>query len=404
MMAADVALIAEVTLLSEGFDDANTLSRKIVQLYTLCAEQLSRQQHYDWGMRALKSVLVLAGALKREESALLPLGGGVNSVAVSTGALSSEDDLIMRALADANVPKLVGEDVLLFYGLLIDLFPFDVAALQRQIDTQSSAQHSVSIQRPAVSRFQASIGGFSDGEKPSVQYDSFFEPPPQQLPGWMCAPDTVRSRALSAALQHTLDSSGLQSPAPFLRKVMQLDATLQVRFGTAVVGGPGTGKSTMVAALAHSLSCIGARDAIPVFVERAKSPRGSRRADSGRNVIDAATIAAALGRSNQKHGVNVHVLNPKTVSLEGLFGRGNAVTGEWRDGLLSKLMRDASRGDVNVAIPPTAYQAYNISAEAFGETEVRARISLLSSLGIDHGPIQPLLPRALLSFFSFPRV
>ena len=65
MMIPDYALVAEVMLFSEGFLDFKDLSRKMTKLYKLSSEQLSQQDHYDFGMRALKSVLVMAGALKR---------------------------------------------------------------------------------------------------------------------------------------------------------------------------------------------------------------------------------------------------------------------------------------------------------------------------------------------------
>lgn len=63
------------------------------------------QDHYDWGLRAIKSVLVVAGSLKRGDPS------------------RAEDQVLMRALRDFNIPKIVTDDLPVFMGLIGDLFP-----------------------------------------------------------------------------------------------------------------------------------------------------------------------------------------------------------------------------------------------------------------------------------------
>ena len=61
MVVPDLEQICAIMLFSEGFDSAKLLAKKMTVLYSLSKEQLSKQHHYDFGLRALKSVLVMAG-------------------------------------------------------------------------------------------------------------------------------------------------------------------------------------------------------------------------------------------------------------------------------------------------------------------------------------------------------
>ncbi len=93
-------------------------------LYKLSKEQLSSQHHYDFGLRALKSVLVMAGSLKRSSPDM------------------SEALVLMRALRDMNLPKFVYDDVPLFLGFINDLFP-GMASYDQLTCVVSAGQGSV---------------------------------------------------------------------------------------------------------------------------------------------------------------------------------------------------------------------------------------------------------------------
>jgi dynein heavy chain len=229
MMVPDYRLIAEIMLFSEGFANALPLSNKMSQLYALSSEQLSKQPHYDFGMRAVKSVLVAAGQLKRKEPDTF------------------EDLLLIRAMRDSNVPKFLEQDLPLFSGILLDLFP------------------GIKV--------------------PYVDYGK-----------------------LQLAIEKALDTFDLQRVPTFISKVIQVHETQLVRHGMMVVGESGSGKTSNLLILATALSTL--------------YEDGEVDKDGFYKIVDRI------------------ILNPKSITAGELYGEFNKQSGEWKDGIVPKLVRD----------------------------------------------------------------
>ena len=164
VVVPDLELICENMLMAEGFVSAKMLAKKFTTLYFLCRDLLSKAAHYDWGLRAIKSVLVVAGKFKRAEPEM------------------DEPDILMRALRDFNLPKIVAEDLQIFMDLLGDLFP---------------------------------------GINPPRKREMNFE----------------------AKCREAAEGFGLDPGEDFILKVVQLSELLVVRHCVFVMGPPGAGKS-----------------------------------------------------------------------------------------------------------------------------------------------------------------
>ena len=196
VMVPDFDVIAENSLMAQGFVEAKILSKKFVVLYALCADLLSKQMHYDWGLRAIKSVLVVAGAFKRADPDM------------------SEKQLLKRALRDFNLPKIVRDDLGIFHGLIGDLFPNVEVDRKRDIEFEKKVVEA--------------CGKINEVTKSKVVDN---ERPPFRL----FADDA------------------------FVLKVIQLKELLEIRHSVFIMGNAGSGKSSCYKTLSKAFNLAGVK-------------------------------------------------------------------------------------------------------------------------------------------------
>ncbi|CAG9129073.1 unnamed protein product [Plutella xylostella] len=224
MCVPDSLVIAENTLFSDGFTAYKINAKKVFTLYQLAAQQLSKQEHYDFGLRSMVALLRYAGA-KRRAYPHLP-----------------EQEMVILAMRDMNVARLTAKDVPLFEGIMQDIFP-DVVI-------------------------------------PTLDYE-----------------------VLETAIAAEMKMAGLQPVKAALHKVVQLYETKNSRHSSIILGDTNTAKSTSWKMLANTLTRLN-KEKVAGF-----------------------------------EAVQVYPMNPKALTLGELYGEYNLSTGEWKDGVLSAIMR-----------------------------------------------------------------
>ncbi|XP_049810824.1 dynein heavy chain, cytoplasmic isoform X3 [Schistocerca nitens] len=257
MTKPDRQLIAEVMLFSQGFRTAEKLACKIVPFFKLCGEQLSNQSHYDFGLRALKSVLVSAGNVKRDRIMKIKeskkLRGESNIDEASIAENLPEQEILIQSVCETMVPKLVAEDIPLLFSLLSDVFP-------------------------NVNYTRAEMAGLKEQIRKVCQEE------------------------------YLVCGEGEEQGGTWMEKVLQLYQICNLNHGLMMVGPSGSGKTT----------------AWKILLK-------------------------ALERFEGIEGV-AHVIDPKAISKEALYGVLDPNTREWTDGLFTHILRkiiDNVRGEIN---------------------------------------------------------
>jgi len=237
MSKPDKELIAEVMLFSQGFKRAKEISGQVVPFFDHSAHKLSKQPHYDFGLRALKSVLVSSGGLKR---ARLQLGDA--SLAEDT---MLEPQILVQSIRETVAPKLIKDDV------------------ARLVQVQE-----------------------------------------QDFPGVEYVPADMTE--LKAAIAEVMQERYLTMSDAWLTKILQLYQIQRIHHGVMMVGPSASGKSEIWKVLLQALQKVEGTEGV------------------------------------------CHVIDPKVMSKEALYGNLDSTTREWTDGLFTATLRkivDNLRGE-----------------------------------------------------------
>ncbi|KAL8274015.1 hypothetical protein Esti_002104 [Eimeria stiedai] len=277
MVTPDFSAIAEIIIFSEGFADSKRLSKKFVEFFKLCPDQLSPQVHYDFGLRAAKTALLLGGQLRR------------------LNPLKSEEAALAQAIRDSNEPKLLADDKPIFRNLLADFFP----------DVSTDGDQDVALSAAITDAMKAlDLTAREDSVKAALHLHQLLDSRRGVivLGGAMAGKSstiTTLSAALTALKNMSLPSSKAGSAGEEAMKGHEGEAA-------------GEGRDPRATNPEEEDEEAGDDD---------PSPRDS-------------TFAAP------QEAVHCRFLNPKALDTFELLGEFNPMTKDWKDGVASAIIRE----------------------------------------------------------------
>ncbi|TNJ27094.1 Dynein heavy chain [Giardia muris] len=336
MCVPDMKLICEIMIMSEGFSTARSLGMKATTLFRLSNLQLSKQGHYDFGLRAMKAVLLTAGMLKRNHPEY------------------AEDMIMMRSLKYSTEPKLVRQDTLLFTGLISDLFPgvelpdVSYGLVEAGVDVEMAVRNLTITQLQRDKIFQLLetqdsrhgvmvIGGSGSGK--TVCYEVLAAARSRAKRAYADYQAAMESNAKFALrnpycimIKHAIEAGELptraMSPYTFLLQKLYKDRATDKHLLDTV----------------YLARCIAYMREVYTFDNATNSfTLSPPKEDSSGNVpVEPPYDETIQTPYDDAYDVVIDYINPKALNINQLYGAFDMATQEWVDGVISNVIRTNS--------------------------------------------------------------
>eukprot|EP00949_MAST-11_sp_MAST-11-sp1_P002809 g2809.t1 len=334
MMVPDYALIAEIRLFAFGFKSANANAKKIVQTLQLSSELLSSQKHYDYGMRAVNTILVAAGNLRQRLSDD-NLDGSQMMVAAW-----SEEKIVLRAINDVNLPKFTLSDLPLFEGITADLFP-GVELPAQDFSTLNAALDTISRKKNLQLQDDFALKCRQLYETVNVRHGLM-------VVGRTCSGKTSVIETLSESLslmhdeaerEEALEDKFRKALSEFARAI---GGTVDIRrvFSSFDLDGNGTVDIEEFRTGVHKMFPKMSEEDVELFFRRFDRD-GDGEIEYHEFAKFAEGVTGVVREANDVARVKLRKLNPKSLPSTQLYGCFNANTHEWTDGVLACIYREA---------------------------------------------------------------